>query len=1172
MARWARIAGAEYLVALLAVAAAALINLALLPWTRTSLPLYLVAVMIAARAGGLGPSLLAAVASLVIQDVIRSVSTITLTERIVRAIVFLSTAAFVSSLVAARRRAEESERGRRVWYEGMLTSVGDGVLAADPAGRVSFLNAAAEALTGWPAAEAIGRPISEVIPIEVPSGEHPATASLRLDAKVPAGRAASLVDREGRRRPIEGHAAPVRTPDGEPAGVVVVLRDASGRRRAEEASSELAAIVASSNDAIICRGGDDRITSWNPGAERLFGYTAAEAIGRPISMLLPPDRTDEMPRMLTRIEGGAAVSHDETERIDKDGRRLDISVSVSPLRDGDGRVVGMATIARDVTGRRQSERRLAAQYAVGRVLTESATVAQAMPRLLESLGTTLRWDAALCWRIDREAGILRCAADWHRGTPAFGRVVEGCRGLTFARGDPLPGQVWSEREPIWVEDMAADARFVRASSAGGLIRAVAAFPIVQGDDVLGVVELLGGEARPADDDLLGLFRLVGAQIGLFVERTRAEDELRLAEARFRRLADSGILGIMIADLDGHLILDANDAFLAMVGATRDDLAARRLDWYEITPPEYREADAHAVAQVMGAGVCDPYVKEYVRADGRRVSVLLGAARMDAESSRCIVFLIDVTERRRTEDALRHREEQLRLALAVARMGTWDWNLDNGWLEWSDDLEDIFGLPRGGFGGTFEAFAEMVHPDDRAMLGAAMDRALGGDDEYEVEFRVVSPSAEILWINARGRVFRDASGQPIRLVGVALDITGRKRAEQELQAAKEAADAANLAKDEFLAVLSHELRTPLTPVLASVSAMLDDPATPEDYRSILQMVRRNVDLEARLIDDLLDVTRISRGKLALETRAVDAHELLYQALEICVTDLRDKGLHLQVALDAEAHHVEADPARLQQVYWNLIKNAVKFTPTDGVLTLRSRDAGDGRLVVEVADTGMGIDAGAMPNIFNAFEQGDASITRRFGGLGLGLAISRSVVELLGGTLTASSAGRDRGSTFRIEMASVAPPAESAPDGECRDGRPVDPLREHGPLRILLVEDSEDSLLVLARLLRLRGHEVVAADSVGSAAEVSATAAGAFDLLISDLGLPDGTGLDVIRLVREHSDCPAIALSGFGMESDIRRTREAGFAAHLVKPVELSQLEATIRQVVAASPEARETPAR
>ncbi|HEY2154367.1 MAG TPA: PAS domain S-box protein, partial [Isosphaeraceae bacterium] len=268
MVKRARWPGSGYAVALLALTAATLINLAALPWTRTTVtPLFFAAVIIAAWGGGLGSSLFAAAAGLVIQDVIRSSNSgISHAERAIRAVIFLGAAAFVSSIVAARRRAESSEHERRVLYEGMLTGVGDCVVAAGADGRVSFLNSAAEEMTGWPAAEAIGRPISEVIALVHEDGGHPVTITLRSGERSPIGRSTALVDRGGGSRPIDGHASLIRTPKGAPAGAVAIFRDAAERRRGEEVASELAAIVASSSDVIICRGLDDRITSWNPGA------------------------------------------------------------------------------------------------------------------------------------------------------------------------------------------------------------------------------------------------------------------------------------------------------------------------------------------------------------------------------------------------------------------------------------------------------------------------------------------------------------------------------------------------------------------------------------------------------------------------------------------------------------------------------------------------------------------------------------------------------------------------------------------------------------------------------------------------------------------------------------------------------------------------------------------
>jgi signal transduction histidine kinase len=414
---------------------------------------------------------------------------------------------------------------------------------------------------------------------------------------------------------------------------------------------------------------------------------------------------------------------------------------------------------------------------------------------------------------------------------------------------------------------------------------------------------------------------------------------------------------------------------------------------------------------------------------------------------------------------------------------------------------------------------------------------------ELEVRVRERTAELAQTNATLQV----------------EITERRRIEGQLREAKEAAEASSRAKDEFLAALSHELRTPLTPVLAAVSAMLDDPETPAEVLPVLEMTRRNVTLEARLIDDLLDVTRIIQGKLTLQIERVDAHALILRALSICRHELHAAGLHLEMELTAPASHVEADSARLQQVFWNLLKNALKFTPRGGTLTIRSRNADDPetgglRLVVEVSDTGIGIEPEALPLIFNEFEQGGSAITRQFGGLGLGLAISRRVVERHHGRLTASSPGRGRGAAFTLDLAAL-PDRAASPARPSRPARPI--LRS---LRVLFVDDHADTLQVMGRLLGRLGHAVTTATTVSDALE--AARGTDFDLVISDLGLPDGSGLDLMRRLRASAAGPisGIALSGYGMEEDLRKSREAGFGAHLTKPVDFSKLEAAIHQVI------------
>ncbi len=363
-----------------------------------------------------------------------------------------------------------------------------------------------------------------------------------------------------------------------------------------------------------------------------------------------------------------------------------------------------------------------------------------------------------------------------------------------------------------------------------------------------------------------------------------------------------------------------------------------------------------------------------------------------------------------------------------------------------------------------------------------------------------------------------------------------------------AERASEAKDRFLAMLSHELRTPLTPVLASVFMLEREDNVPKVMHESLQLIRRNVELEARLIDDLLDLTRISKGKVQLSFEIVDAHTLLRNALEICQFEIEQKKLELRSEFAATKVYLQADPARLQQIFWNLIKNAVKFTPHGGKLGIRTTNNGDGQFCLEVEDSGCGIDPGVLPRIFHAFEQAGRT---QLGGLGLGLAISKALVEAHHGSISAESQGRDSGATFTALFPTcernAIPKSSDAPRSTAK----------RRSVRLLLVEDHEDTNRSLTRMLRRRGYEVHPANDIRSALDIAARKQ--FDVLVSDIGLPDGSGIDLLKALRAKRDVFGIALSGYGMEEDIRRSGEAGFSHHLVKPVDLNKLDSIIQEM-------------
>jgi signal transduction histidine kinase len=370
-------------------------------------------------------------------------------------------------------------------------------------------------------------------------------------------------------------------------------------------------------------------------------------------------------------------------------------------------------------------------------------------------------------------------------------------------------------------------------------------------------------------------------------------------------------------------------------------------------------------------------------------------------------------------------------------------------------------------------------------------------------------------------------------------------------------AANAAKDQFLAQLSHELRNPLTPVIAMVGELEAELPDSKPIAEALEVVRRNVELEARLIDDLLDVTRISKGKLQLSFEPISVHQILQRAYEICRNEIEAKNLEVTFRPRAAHAYVDGDPARLQQVFWNLIKNSVKFTPEKGRITIETANPTADKIEVRVTDTGIGIESEAIDKIFNAFEQGQRDITRRFGGLGLGLAISKTLIDAHGGRIHVQSSGKDQGATFSVELNTVETPVE-------RDGHAEVPSVDRKPKpaadsrRVLLVDDHQDTCLGMKRMLERRGYEITIAHSAEQAVEKMRTQE--FDLLISDIGLPDRSGYELMREVRVNKPLPGIALSGFGSEEDINQAREAGFAEHLTKPINFERLEKTIQSLL------------
>jgi PAS domain S-box-containing protein len=763
--------------------------------------------------------------------------------------------------LAERRLAAEALRAERERFRVALSSIGDGVVATDTDGRLTFLNPVAEELTRWDAAAAEGRPLGEVLRIvhehTREPAENPALRALREGAVVGLANHTVLVARDGTERPIDDSAAPMRDECGTPVGAVMVFRDVTERRRMQEALTRLAAIVESSDDAIVSKTLDGVIRSWNVAAERVFGYTAAEAVGKPITLIIPPERLDEERSILDRLRRGGRVEHFETVRVAKDGRRLDISLTVSPVRDADGQVVGASKIARDITERKRVEEALA------RVTAES----ERRRRLYEAILS---------------------------GTPDF---------------------------------------------------------------------------------------------------------------------------VYVFSLD-HRVLYANDALIEMWGHSPEDTIGKT--FLEIGyEPWHAEMHGREIDQVRATKTPVRGEVPFAGTHGRR---------------------------------------------------TYDY---------------IF-VP-----------------------------VMGADGEVEA------------------------------VAGTTRDVTERKQAEEALREA-------DRRKDEFIALLAHELRNPLAPIRngLEVIRLSNDRAVRERSQA---MMDRQLAHMVRLIDDLLDVSRINRSKMELRRSRVTLSEVVASAVETARPLVDEAGHELTVSLPAATVRLDADLTRLSQVFSNLLTNSAKYTPRGGRIWL-SAERGEAVVVVSVRDTGIGIPAGSLGTIFDMFSQVDRSTERSTGGLGIGLALVRGLVEMHGGTVTAESEGEGKGSTFSVTLPVVTDWAEAAVASP-NDGPGAGPGR-----RILVVDDNRDGAESMAEMLLLMGNEVRTAHDGLEAVDLAERFRP--EVILMDMGMPRLNGLDATRRIRERPWGKAmtiIALTGWGQEGDRQRSREAGCDGHLVKPVNLTDLERLLAEL-------------
>jgi PAS domain S-box-containing protein len=521
-----------------------------------------------------------------------------------------------------------------------------------------------------------------------------------------------------------------------------------------------------------------------------------------------------------------------------------------------------------------------------------------------------------------------------------------------------------------------------------------------------------------------------------------------------------------------------------------------------------------------------------------------------------VYFSDITERKLAEKKLEENQKILKFALSGAKAGLWNWDMNNETLIWSQENYDLYGIDPNRQPLTYQDWESAVHPEDLESANAEVQKVFNHQSsEFRAEFRIIHPQQGVRWLLGLGNVTTDEQGKPIRFSGINIDISDRKKIEQELKQKTEKLIEANRIKDEFLAIVSHELRTPLNPILGWSQLLAMGKLDPEQTIQGLETIHRNAKLQAQLIEDLLDVSRILRGKINLENTLVNLELVIREAIATMQLAAEAKSIEITTTFERNIEPVLGDPGRLQQIVWNLLSNAIKFTPEAGQVSIHLTTIGT-YAQIQVQDTGKGIEPDFLPHVFELFRQAESSTIRKFGGLGLGLAIVRYLTELHGGTVEADSRGEGQGATFTVKI-----PIKSKSKKIQSTVSPLNGIPNLKGIHVLVVDDEKDSQDLLAFILQQQGATVTKAGSVNEA--LTAINQSTPNLLISDIGMPEIDGYMLMRQLRQMpqgKDLIAIALTAYAAESDRQQALAAGYQAHLPKPINLTELIKLITQLM------------
>ncbi len=936
------------------------------------------------------------------------------------------------------------------------------------------------------------------------------------------------------------------------------------------------AILRGMSTGVVVANEKGKFLLFNPAAESILGIGATDVSPAEWSKRYGcylPDRVTLFPA--EQLPLARAIRGEEVDdevifiRHEKRPDGLWLSVTARPLRDEAGALRGGLAVFRDVTEEKRFERRLSAQYAVSRVLAESATLGEATPKILAAICETTNWEVGALWRLDRQDNVLRCVDVWHRPEGNFASFEKATREITFAPGVGLPGSVWAKREPVWCADVLRETNFPRAAAAAEHdLHGAFAFPILFGAEVTGVIEFFSREIRRPDDDLLSMISALGRQIGQFTARRRAEEELRKSRERFELAMLGSGDGVWDWDVETNEVY-FSPRWKSMLGYENHEIAHTFDEWEKRLHPEDR-ARAMATIEAYFAGLTPIYELEHrlQHKDGTYRWILArGVALRDATGKpyRMAGSHTDLTERHQAERALRDSEALYHSLVETLPLNVFRKDLQGRFTFANQLFCKTAGRPLEQLLGKTDfdfyppALAEKYRQDDRRVF--EKKEVLDIVEEHR------KPNGEHLYVQVLKTPVYDSKGEVVGTQAIFWDVTDRKLAEEAMQKAREAAESANRAKSVFLANMSHEIRTPMNAIIGMTELLLETELTIEQ-REYLELVKKSADSLLSVINDVLDFSKVEAGRLDLDTIAFNLRDHLGDTLNTLAPRAYQKGLELACHVSPDVPDaLLGDPDRLRQIINNLVGNALKFTKHGEVVVIvrtlqiaehSNLQSAICNLQFSVRDTGIGVAADKLETIFDPFVQADGSTTRKYGGTGLGLAIAKRLAEMMGGRIWIESAVGE-GSTFHFTARFAI-----------QQGRPL----KHVPgetasmkgMAVLVVDDNATNRRILDETLSHWQMRPTLCDSGPAALDTLLQAAQAgepFPLVLIDVHMPQMDGYDLAERIRQQ---PALAgatlmmLTSGGSPGEGARRRDLGISSYLTKPIKQADLWKAIMQAL------------